>query len=46
MGKRQGAAQLLLGVANIDTEPDVQLDRLVEAALAVSLSRATASAGG
>src|SRR5262249_33361421 len=28
--QRQGAAQLLLGVAYVDAEPDVDLDRLVE----------------
>ena len=31
VGQRQGAAQLLLGMANVDAEQDVQLDRLVEA---------------
>ena len=30
VGQRQGAAQLLLGVADVDAEQDVQLDRLVE----------------
>ena len=31
VGQREGAAQLLLGVADVDAEQDVQLDRLVEA---------------
>ncbi len=30
MGQRQGAAQLLVGVADVDAEQDVDLDRLVE----------------
>ena len=35
VGERQRAAQLLLGVADVEAEPQVQLDRLVELGPAV-----------
>ena len=46
VGQREGAAKLLLGVADVEPEQQVQLDRLVELRARGLLDQPIASAGG